>query len=48
MTKSSQTLCIYQMIAMYSNHKIWCILGLGLSLLFIYLHYLQFIYIIYK
>ena len=26
-------------IAMYSNHKIWCILGLGLSLLFIYIIY---------
>ena len=24
---------------MYSNHKIWCILGLGLSLLFIYIIY---------
>ena len=28
-----------QMIAIYSNHKIWCILGLGLSLLFIYTIY---------
>ena len=30
---------LYQVIAMYSNHKIWCILGLGLSLLFIYIIY---------
>ena len=28
-----------QVIAKYSNHKIWCILGLGLSLLFIYIIY---------
>ena len=30
---------LYQIIAIYSNHKIWFILGLGLSLLFIYIIY---------